>query len=257
MIRNVGHIDMPILQLNDISIEVVYKKIKNIHLSVYPPSGQVRISAPMRMDIDTIRVFVISKLGWIRKKQEKLREQERETVREYIDRESHYYLGRRYLLKTVTHSGPSNIVLKYDLMVLYVRGNMSSEQKQSILEAWYRRRLKEIVQDCIDKWEKIIKVKVEEFRIKKMKTKWGTCNRSAGRIWLNLDLIKKSLHCIEYIIVHEMVHLVEKNHNEIFIAHMDRYLPKWRFYKEDLNKSLLKYENWGTNAIQNITSRTE
>ena len=230
--------------LGDISIDVVQKEIKNVHLSVYPPSGRVRISAPLRMDMDTIRVFAISKLGWIKKQQIKLCEQERETPREYINRESHYYLGKRYLLKVIEHKASPKVVLKHNTIELYVRENTSLDKRRAVLENWYRQRLKEIVPDYLVKWEKIMKVKVEEFGIKKMKTRWGTCNQEAGRIWLNLELAKKPTPCIEYVIVHEMVHLLENKHNETFIAYMDKFLPKWRFYKEELNKRPLRHENW-------------
>lgn len=232
------------IMLGDICIDVVHKDIKNLHLSVYPPSGRVRISAPLRMDTDTIRVFTVSKLGWIRKQQAKLREQERETPREYINRESHYYLGKRFLLKVIEHNALPKVVLKHNTIELYVRENTSLDKNKAVLENWYRQRLKEMVPEYINKWEKLMKVKVEEVAIKKMKTKWGTCTRKAGRIWLNLELAKKPLHCIEYIIVHEMVHLLERKHNEVFISYMDKLLPKWRFYKEELNRSPLRHENW-------------
>lgn len=230
--------------LGDICIDVVHKNIKNVHLSVYPPFGKVRISAPSRMDIDTIRVFAVSKLGWIKKQQAKFRDQEREAPREYINRESHYYLGKRCLLKVIEHNAHPKVILKHNTIELYVRKNSSSDKSKAILENWYRQRLKEIIPDYIEKWEEVMKMKVEDFGIKKMKTKWGSCNREARRIWLNLELAKKSLHCIEYIIVHEMVHLFEKKHNETFIAYMDKFLPKWKFYKEELNKSPLRHENW-------------
>jgi predicted metal-dependent hydrolase len=232
------------IKLGDIDIDVVHKDIKNLHLSVYPPSGKVRISAPLRMDLDTIRVFAVSKLGWIKKQQAKLREQEREAPREYLNRESHYYLGKRYLLKVIEHHAPPKVVLKHHTLVLYLRENTSAERSKAVLENWYRQKLKELIPPFIKKWEKIIGVEVKEFGIKKMKTKWGTCNREAGRIWLNLELAKKPLHCLEYIIVHEMVHLLERKHNEIFIAYMDKFLPQWRFYREELNKSPLRHENW-------------
>jgi predicted metal-dependent hydrolase len=232
------------IMLGDMCIDVVHKDIKNLHLSVYPPSGRVHISAPLRMDTDTIRVFTVSKLGWIRKQQAKLREQEREAPRDYINRESHYYLGKRYLLKVIEHKAPPKVGLKHNTIELYVRENTSAKKNKSVLESWYRQKLKEIVPEYINRWETLMKVKVEEFAIKKMKTKWGTCNRKAGRVWLNLELAKKPLHCIEYIIVHEMVHLLERKHNEIFISYMDKFLPKWRFYKEELNKSPLRHENW-------------
>ena len=232
------------IMLNDICIDIVRKDIKNVYLSVYPPSGKVRISVPLRMDTETIRVFAVSKLGWIKKHQAKLLEQKREAPREYINRESHYYLGKRYLLKVIEHNLAPKVVLTHNTIELYVLDETVLEKNKAVLDNWYRQRLKEIVPGYIAKWEQLMNVKVEEFGIKKMKTKWGTCNREAGRIWLNLELAKKPLHCIEYIIVHEMVHLLERKHNDLFISYMDKFLPKWRFYKEELNKSPLRHENW-------------
>ncbi len=232
------------INLGDISIEVVYKDIKNVHLSVYPPSGKVRISAPLRMDLDTVRVFAISKLGWIKKQQTKLREQEREAPRDFLNRESHYYLGKRYLLKIIEQNAAPDVVLKHDRIELFVRPNSSPEKMKNVLEGWYRQRLKDIIPGYIETYQQKMSVQVNKFGIKKMKTKWGTCNREAHRIWLNLELAKKPLHSLEYIIVHEMVHLLERKHNEIFVAYMDKFLPKWRSYKEELNRHPLKHEHW-------------
>jgi len=232
------------IRLGDIDIDVVYKDIKNVHLSVYPPAGKVRISAPLRMDLDTVRVFAISKLGWIKKQQTKLREQQREAPRDFLNRESHYYLGKRYLLKIIEHNASPDVALKHDRIELFVRPNSSPEKMKIVLEQWYRQRLKEIIPGYIETYEQKMNVEVNEFGIKKMKTKWGTCNREARRIWLNLELAKKPLHCLEYIIVHEMVHLLERKHNEIFVAYMNKFLPKWRSYKEELNQHPLKHEHW-------------
>lgn len=233
------------IRLGDISIEVVRKNIKNIHLSVYPPQGKVKISAPLRMDIETIRVFTISKIGWIRKQRIKFQNQERETIRECIPRESHYYLGKRYLLKVVEQNGASKVVLKHNSIELYVRKGASIEKKQDVISQWYRSQLKELVPKYIAALEKKMGVRVAEFRIRKMKTKWGTCNAKAKRIWLNLELAKKPIDCLEYIITHEMVHFLERHHDEKFIAYMDKFLPKWRFIKEELNKLPLGHVEWG------------
>ena len=232
------------IMLGDICVDVVHKDIKNLHLSVYPPAGKVRISAPLRMDTDTIRVFTISKLSWIKKQQSKLRSQERETPREYIARESHYYLGKRYLLKIIEHKASPKVEIKHGTIEIYIRPNTGLEKRKEILDEWYRKGLKAIIPGIIAQYENKLKVNVAEFAVKKMKTKWGTCNREAGRIWLNLELAKKTLHCIEYIIVHELLHLVERKHNEVFISYMDKFLPKWRSYKEELNRSPLRHENW-------------
>ena len=232
------------IELGDISLDVVQKDIKNIHLSVYPPTGRVRISAPLHMDLDTIRVFAISKLGWIKKQRAKFRGQSREAQREYITRESHHYLGKRYLLKVIEHDAPPKVIIKHETMEMYIRPNTGLEKRREILDEWYRQRLKEIVPGIIAKYEKAMKVKVSEFGIKKMRTKWGTCSIEAKRIWLNLELAKKPRHYIEYIIVHEMVHLLERHHNERFMAYVDKFMPQWRGLKEELNGSMLPYVNW-------------
>jgi predicted metal-dependent hydrolase len=238
------NINMQQIKLGDIPVEVELKNIKNVHLSVYPPTGRVHISAPLRLDLDTIRIFAITKLGWIKKQQSKLRSQDRETPREYINRESHYYLGKRYLLKISERDDPPKVLLKHRSIEMFIRPDTGLVKRREILDEWYRQRLKEIVPPYIQKWEPIIKVKVGEFAVKKMKTRWGSCNSKAGRIWLNLELSKKPLQCIEYVVVHEMVHLKEKKHGEIFTAYMDKFLPMWKSYREELNRHPLRHENW-------------
>jgi len=232
------------LKLGNITVDVVQKNIKNIHLSVYPPTGRVRISAPNRMDLATIRVFVISKLSWIKKQQTRLRNQEREAQREFINRESHYFNGKRYLLKVTERDVAPKVVLKHSAIELYVRPETDAVKKKSILDEWYRRILKKTVPSLIEKWEKKMNVQVNEFGIKKMKTKWGTCNREAKRIWLNLELAKKPPECLEFIVVHEMSHLLERNHNDRFIALMTEFMPKWRFYKDELNRLPVSHVDW-------------
>jgi len=232
------------IELGNITIDVEHKDIKNIHLSVYPPNGKVKISAPTRMDLDTIRVYAISKLQWIKKKQEQFKKQERETPREYLTKESHYFLGKRYLLKVIERDASPNVELTHSEILLYVRPLTTVSKKQEIIEEWYRSELKKIVPDLIAKWEKVIGVSTNEFGIKKMRTKWGTCNPEAKRIWLNLELAKKPVECIEYIIVHELVHLLERNHNERFIGYMDEFMPKWRFYRDELNRLPFSHTDW-------------
>lgn len=235
----VTHID-----LGDIAVDVVQKDIKNIHLSVYPPAGKVRISAPLRMDIDTIRVFAITKLDWIKRQQQKLCEQARETPREYLDRESHYVWGKRYLLKVIEKDAAPEIELKHTKMLLQIRPATSDGRKQEILEAWYREQLKEAVPLLIAKWEPLMGVKVEKFFVQRMKTKWGSCSPGSKSIRLNTDLAKKPPECLEYIVVHEMTHLLESTHNSRFIALMDQFIPKWRLYKEELNRLPVRHESW-------------
>ena len=233
------------IDLGNIIVDVVQKEIKNIHLSVYPPLGKVRIAAPVRMDLETIRMFAISKLKWIKIQQEKFRKQKREAQREFITSESHYFLGKRYLLKVVEIEAAPVVCIKHNKLILQVRKGTSPEQKYIILQEWYRQQLKELVPKYIAIWKQKIKVEVAEFGIKKMKTKWGTCNREAKRIWLNLELAKKPMECIEYIIVHEMVHLLERNHNEHFIAYMNKFLPQLRHLKVELNRLPVSHTEWG------------
>jgi predicted metal-dependent hydrolase len=237
---------MPKIELGNISIEVEKKDIKNIYLSVYPPNGKVKISAPRRMDLDTIRVFAISKLSWIKKQQEIFKNQEREAPREYLTRESHYFKGKRYLLKVVEQEAKPKVILKHSEIALYIRPNTTIEKRKQLLDAWYRAELKKILPKMIDKWEQKIGVKCHEFSIKKMRTKWGTCNIEAKRIWINLELAKKPPECLEYVIVHELVHLLERKHNNRFIAFMDEFMPKWKFYKEELNRLPFSHIDWNS-----------
>jgi len=232
------------LKLNDLDVEVVKKDIKNVHLSVYPPKGRVKVSAPKSMEIDTIRVFVISKLGWIKKQQNKICSQEREASREYLDRESHYFFGKRYLLKVVENKAPPIVKLKHNILELSIRPDTPLVKRQAILYEWYRAQMKLVLPDVIKKYEKLMGVEVSEFGIKRMKTKWGTCNPAAKRIWLNLELAKKPIECIEYIVVHEMSHLLERTHNDRFVALMDRFMPKWRFYRDELNRLPVSHIDW-------------
>lgn len=232
------------IKLGNITVDVVQKDIKNLHLSVYPPTGSVRIAAPLRMNIDVIRVYAISKLSWIKKQQKKLADQQRETPREYLTRESHYYLGKRYLLKVIEVNTLPKVELDHNKVILYVRPGANKAKRQQVLESWYRERLKEIAHTQIKKWQKTMKVSINEFAIRKMKTKWGTCNIDAKRVWLNLELAKKPEHCIEYIVVHELVHLLERHHNERFIAYMNQFLPQWRHTKSELNKLPVSHVDW-------------
>jgi len=232
------------LKLGDIAVDVVLKEIKNVHLSVYPPTGRVRISAPKRMSLDTIRVFAISKLGWIRQQQKKLRGQERETPREYMDRESHYVWGKRYLLKVVEGHAAPNIQLKHSKMVLQVSPGTNSDTKQTIVARWYREQIKAAVPDLVAKWEPVTGVKVKRVFVQKMKTKWGSCNPCTHGIRLNTDLAKKPRECLEYILVHEMVHLLERHHNDRFKDYMDRFMPTWRLRRDELNRSPLGHQSW-------------
>ena len=232
------------IDLGAITADVELKDIKNIHLSVHPPLGRVRIAAPERMDLETIRMFAISKLSWIKKQQARQLSQEREAPREYQTRESHYFLGKRYLLKVVEAEAKPLVSIRFNTLYLQVRPGTTTEERHLIIQEWYRVQLKEIVPKYISKWESIMALKVEEFGIKKMKTKWGTCNREQKRIWINLELAKKPLDCLEYIIVHEMIHLIVRNHNNQFISHINHHLPNWRHTKEELNRLPVSHTEW-------------
>jgi predicted metal-dependent hydrolase len=232
------------IELDDIKIDVVFKDIKNVHLSVYPPNGRVRIAAPLRMNADTIRAFAISKLSWIRQQQEKIQAQERETPREYLCRESHYLWGKRYLLDVVEANSRPDVQLEHAKMILQVRPGTDENRKQAIVEEWYRAQLRQAATPLISKWQPLIGVKVERLFVQRMKTKWGSCSPKSGNIRLNTDLAKKPPECLEYILVHEIVHLLEPTHNARFVSLMDSFVPKWQFYREALNRLPVRYEHW-------------
>jgi hypothetical protein len=225
------------IMVGKLVIDVVRKDIKNLHLAVYPPDGRVRIATPLKIDDESVRLFAISKMAWIKKHQAKFKTQSRQSDREYVSGESHYFQGHRYLLNVIYHqSAPKVIIRNKTYLDLYVREGSDEAQRKTVLMAWYRRHLKNDIPPLIKKWEAILGVLVNEWGVKLMKTKWGTCNIEARRIWLNLELAKKPAHCLEYIIVHEMVHFLERHHNERFAAYMDKFLPNWRFYKKELNR---------------------
>jgi predicted metal-dependent hydrolase len=228
-----------------LSIDVVRKDIKNMHLAVYPPTGRVRIAAPLRINDEAVRLFAISKISWIRKHQRNFLAQDRQTPRKYKERESHYFQGKRYLLRVIEEDAPPKIVFKTKTYIdLYVRPNTSTEQRQIIINEWYRAELKKLIHPIIDKWQSRIGVTVDDWQVKQMKTKWGTCNIEKKRIWINLELAKKPLNCLEYIIVHEMIHLLERHHNDRFLALLESFLPQWKFYKEELNRFPVSHGEW-------------
>lgn len=230
------------LELGELKVEVVLKNIKNIHLNVYPPDGRVRISAPSRTNLDTIRIFAISKLGWIKQQQKKFQQQAREAPREYLDRESHYVWGKRYLLEVIESNGAPAVELQHSQLLLRVRPGTNEVKKQAIMEAWYRDQIKQAVPPFVAKWEPLMGVKVARFFVQRMKTRWGSCNYRAGNIRLNTDLAKKPRECLEYVVVHEMIHLLEPTHNARFFALLDQFMPKWQFYRDQLNQLPVSYD---------------
>ncbi|MGN8084876.1 M48 family metallopeptidase [Ralstonia sp. 22086] len=233
------------IKVSGLSVDVVRKDIKNLHLGVYPPNGRVRVAAPFSVSDDAVRLAVIGKLGWIRRQCEKFETQPRQSKREMVSGESHYFQGRRYRLRVVLHDGSAAVVLRNrSTMEVRVRQETSAEQRLAIVERWYREQLRAMVPVLLEKWQPLLGVEVAQWGIKKMKTKWGSCNIDARRIWLNLELAKKPVQCLEYIVVHELTHLTERHHNERFAALMDQHLPHWRMHREELNRAPLAHEDW-------------
>lgn len=238
--------EVKILQIaSNLTVDVVRKDIKNMHLAVYPPTGRIRIAVPLNVNDEAARLFAISKIAWIRKHQRNFVSQDRQSPREYKQRESHYFQGKRYLLRVTEHDAPGKVELKTKIYIdLFIRPNSTLEQKQIVINEWYRAELKKIIPEIIIKWESKIGVKVTAWQVKQMKTKWGTCNIEEKRIWINLELAKKPLHCLEYIIVHEMLHLIERHHNDRFMTLMEKYIPQWKFFKEELNRLPVSHGEW-------------
>ena len=233
------------ITVSDYKIDVVRKSIKNLHLSVYPPTGRIRIAVPKQMDDESIRLHIVSKLGWIKKHIARFEQVERLSHREYITGESHYLEGKRYLLNVIPDSSINRIKLRGGAYIdLYEKPGTPIVHRPLMMQEWYRARLKARVEPLIKKWQEIIGVQINEWAIKQMKTKWGSCNIEKKRIWINLELAKKPEHCLEYIIVHEMVHFLERNHTERFVAHMDKFIPLWRNHKQELNQFPLAHEDW-------------
>lgn len=238
-------IERQAIKVGDVSVEVVRKDIKNLHIGVYPPNGRVRVAAPRRLNDEAVRLAVISRLGWIRRQQKGFDQQVRQSRREMVTGESHYYQGRRYLLDVVEHDGPASVdIVNNTTMELRIRPGTSRYDREAVLMRWYRRRLREQIPPLLSKWEPKVGVNVAEVRIKKMKTRWGTCTSEARRIWLNLELIKKPASCLEYILVHEMVHFLERHHNDRFRELMDHLMPQWPLQREELNRAPLAHEDW-------------
>jgi predicted metal-dependent hydrolase len=232
--------------IGNVEIDVVRKDIKNMHLAVYPPNGRIRLATPNSTDYEVVRLFAISKLGWIKKHVKSFKEQKREPQRRYISGESHYYQGKRYLLDVIQHKGYNKIVLNGTKKIkMYVRQGTTEAKRAEFMKEWYRKQLKAQIPELIEKWEKIMDVKSNEWGVKQMRTKWGACNIEAKRIWLNLELAKKPPICLEYVIVHELIHLLERNHNDRFVGYLDTFMPKWRMYRDQLNELPVSHEDWG------------
>jgi len=233
------------IEVRGLPIEIVRKEIKNLHVGVYPPAGRIRVAAPLRINDEAVRLAVISRLSWIRRQQTQFTNQERQSHREFVSGESHYFQGRRYRLNVVEHDGPSFVYLpNIRTMQLFVRPALYGKQREAVVQQWYRRSLRKQIPQLLERWEAKLGVTVADVRIRRMKTRWGGCNANARRIWLNLELAKKAPKCLEYILVHEMVHLLERHHNDRFRSVMDKIMPSWRSYRDELNRAPLANENW-------------
>ena len=233
------------ITVGGLRVSVVRKAIKNLHLGVYPPEGRVRVAAPLALSDNALRVAIIRKLSWIKRHRASFDRQARESQREMVSGESHYYRGRRYRLRIVETDGPPRVELRgQQVLVLHVRRKQTAQGRQRLLQRWYRARLREVVPGLLDKWQEELGVTVRDWGIRRMKTKWGSCNAKARRIWLNLELIKKPPACLEYVLVHELVHLLARNHDDRFLRLMDRHLPTWRRRRNELNAAPLVKEVW-------------
>ena len=232
------------IEVGGIPVEVVFKKIKNIHLSVHPPTGRVRISAPRWVKLDTVRVYAISKIDWIKRHQRKFQAQERETRREYLDRESHYVWGKRYLLKVEQENRIPSVELRHNQMILTVRPGAKQDKRETVVTAWYRDLVREAVIPLLAKWEPALGVKADRIIVRRMKTRWGSCTSTKKTIRLNTELGKKPRECLEYVLVHELLHLIEPSHNARFISLMDQHLPHWRHIRDELNRAPLGHVDW-------------
>ena len=233
------------ISVSGLQVDVVRKDIKNLHLGVYPPEGRVRVAAPLRVDDEAVRLAVITKLAWVKRQQTRFRTQERQSQREYTYRETHYYLGKRYLLNVIEHAGPSRVEVRNKAWIdLYVPAGSDACRREQVMLKWYRKELKALIPPLIAKWQEALGVTVDDWGVKKMKTRWGSCNTEARRIWLNLELAKKPVQCLEYVVVHEMVHLLERNHTDRFRELMDQFMPQWRHYRDVLNQAPLSHETW-------------
>ena len=232
------------IQLGELSIRVTQKDIKHVHLSVHPPDGRVTLVAPRRTRLEVARAYAISKLGWIRMQQEKLTLQARETPRQFIERESHSLWGRRHLMTIRHRDAKPSVSVDHKRITLTVRPGSDSAKRAEVIHEWHRALLHEVVPTLIEKWESKLKVRSTGYFLQRMKTKWGSCNPKAGHIRLNTELVKKPKDLLEYVIVHELVHLFEPTHSERFMAILQKHYPTWREARAELNELPLSSEVW-------------
>jgi predicted metal-dependent hydrolase len=238
--------------VSGIPIQIVRKAIKNLHLGVYPPNGRVRVAAPLRINDNAVRLAVVERLKWIKRQQARFESQIRQSKREMVTGESHYVFGTRYRLRVISDETKRGRVVKNrSRLELHVPANSDLARRQKILRKWYRDLLKEAVPPLLAKWQTILGTELSDWRIRRMKTKWGACNARTSRIWLNLELAKKPTQCLEYIIAHELTHLIERHHNERFVGILDRHLPGWREHRASLNAAPLAHERWNPGSHTN------
>lgn len=233
------------LTIRGIDIDVIYKDIKNLHIGVYPPMGRVRVAAPRRLDDDQVRLAVIQRLPWIKRQRAQLRSADRQSEREMVTGESHYVWGVRRRLKVVERPGRAHVEIDGDRLILYVSAGRNAEQRRTVLDTWYRAQLREAIPGLISAWESKLDTRVPDWIIRRMRTKWGTCNRETRRLTFNVELAKKHPDCLEYIVVHEMMHYFERNHGDQFTELMDDAMPDWRTRRDRLNAAPLTDEKWG------------
>jgi predicted metal-dependent hydrolase len=236
------------LTVRGIDIDVVYKDIKNLHLAVYPPLGRVRIAAPRRLEEEHLRLAVIQRLPWIKLQRQRLQDAARQSEREVVSGESHYVWGLRRRLKVVEVPGRARFELERQRLALYVPAGTDSSTRQKLLRDWQRLQLRSAIPPLIERWQPIVGRQVARWSIRRMKTKWGSCSPETGHVWLNLELVKKPPRCLEYIVVHEMTHLLESGHDDRFVELMDRFLPDWRSRRDELNSAPLAEESWSGSA---------
>lgn len=229
------------IEVSGISVKIIKKNIKNLHLSVLPPDGGVRVSAPTTIPDETIEMFIRTKIGWIKKQQEKFIGQPRQSERQYVSGETLYFWGKQYFLQVDYSYKGNSLVLDGDKAILTVRKESTPKQRETFVNEWYREHLKRELSRLVPKWEEITGFKCSSWQTKYMTTRWGTCNTNTGKIWINLQLAKKSLECLEYVVLHELAHTKVKNHGTDFIVIMDKYMPYWRDIRKKLNDSTLDY----------------
>lgn len=232
-------------KVDNLSILVEEKRIENIHISVNPPLGSIKVSAPTNVNQETLRLAIIEKSGWIKSKQKELRSQDRLSEREMVEGESHYYKGKRYRLRIIETDKRAFVEIKNKQYIdLHIKAGSSKKTKEKALEKWYRRELIKELEAITPEWERKINVKASSFNIRKMKARWGSCDPKRKRININMELIKKPIICLEYIVVHELVHLIEPYHNQHFKELMYEFMPTWRRHKNTLNREPLSHEEW-------------